>query len=87
MVERDWHYGENCGGRGEVIKIPMENKLKVTLGVIAYNEEKYLPDLLDCILKQSYPAELLEIILVDGKSEDKTYEVMKNFEKKYSLHF
>ncbi len=83
-MERDWHYGEDCGGRGEVIKIPMENKLKVTLGVIAYNEEKYLPDLLDCILKQSYPAELLEIILVDGKSEDKTYEVMKNFEKKYS---
>ena len=63
------------------------HKLKVTLGVIAYNEEKYLPQLLECILKQTYPQKLMEIVLVDGHSEDNTYYLMKKFEDKYKNVF
>ena len=62
-------------------------KLKVTLGVIAYNEEKYLPQLMECILKQTYPQKLMEIVLVDGHSEDNTYYLMKKFEDKYKNVF
>ena len=42
----------------------------VTFGVIAYNEHRYLPDLLQDLLEQTYPKELIEVILVDGESTD-----------------
>lgn len=64
----------------------MQN-LKITLGVIAYNEEKYLPQLLECILKQSYPHQYMQIVLVDGRSEDSTYSLMTDFETKYKEKF
>ena len=38
----------------------------VTIGVIAYNEQQLLPALLDSFEKQTYPHELIDIILVDG---------------------
>ena len=51
----------------------------VTLGIIAYNEEKYLPQLLRNIVEQTYPINKIEIVLVDGKSEDDTLKIMKKF--------
>lgn len=38
-----------------------------------YNEEKYIAKCLDSILEQDYPKDDLEIILVDGMSNDKGY--------------
>ena len=51
-----------------------EKKRTVTLGIIAYNEEYYLPELLRDLLRQTYDKKLTEIILVDGKSSDNTYK-------------
>ena len=51
----------------------------VTVGVIAYNEQKYLPDLLSDLLKQTYPKHLIEVVLVDGKSADETRKIMEGF--------
>ncbi len=42
-----------------------------------YNEEKYLPKLLDCIKKQTYKD--YEIIVGDGDSKDKTKQIAKNY--------
>lgn len=53
--------------------------MTVSLCVVAYNEEKFLPDLLNDIVKQTYPHEWMEIILVDGNSEDRTREIMLQF--------
>ena len=55
----------------------------VTFGVIAYNEHRYLPDLLKDLLNQTYPKELVEVILVDGDSSDDTMQIMRNFQHKY----
>ena len=41
--------------------------LTVSLGVIAFNEEKYIGNLLQDIMNQDYPHKQMEIILVDGK--------------------
>jgi glycosyltransferase involved in cell wall biosynthesis len=49
----------------------------------ALNEEKYLPKLLGDLVQQTYPD--FEVIIVDGKSEDKTVEKVKTFAKKLNL--
>ena len=55
----------------------------VTVGVIAYNEHRYLPDLIVDLLNQTYPKNLTEIILVDGNSTDDTWSIMKSFQEEH----
>ncbi len=59
----------------------------VTFGVIAYNEQKHLPLLLDDLLAQTYPKESIEVILVDGKSSDLTEKIMADFKSQYESFF
>lgn len=44
-----------------------------------YNEEKYIAQFLDSLLKQDYPKENLEILLVDGMSKDHTREIVEKY--------
>lgn len=53
--------------------------MTVSLCVIAYNEEKFLPNLLIDLSNQTYPHELTEIVLVDGFSSDATKKIMEDF--------
>ncbi|MDO5695669.1 MAG: glycosyltransferase family 2 protein [Eubacteriales bacterium] len=53
--------------------------MKVSLMVIALNEEKTLPSLLADIRAQTYPHDKMEIILVDSMSNDGTKPLMKRF--------
>lgn len=53
--------------------------MTVSLCVIAYNEEKFLPNLLNDIKAQSYPHHLTEVVLVDSCSTDSTKEIMQRF--------
>ena len=53
--------------------------MTVSLCVVAYNEEVFLPNLLKDLSNQTYPHELIEIVLVDGRSFDKTREIMEKF--------
>lgn len=56
--------------------------MTISICVVAYNEEKALPDLLECIKKQDYPHELIEVVLIDSMSEDSTKEIMLEFKNK-----
>lgn len=47
------------------------------------NEEKFISKCLESIIEQDYPKENLEILVVDGDSEDKTREIIKDFSFKY----
>jgi glycosyltransferase involved in cell wall biosynthesis len=47
----------------------------------ALNEEVYLPKLLNCLLKQTFPN--FEVIIADGGSKDKTIPFVKEFQKKF----
>jgi len=51
----------------------------VSLGIIALNEEMYLPAVLDDILKQLYPLSQIDLILIDSMSNDSTKFVMESF--------
>ena len=48
-----------------------------------YNEEKYIAQFLDSLLTQDYPKDDLEILLVDGMSEDRTREIVAEYIAKY----
>lgn len=65
----------------------MKSCKTVTFGVIAYNEQKYLPSLLDDLLAQTYPKENIEVVLVDGKSSDTTKVIMSDFKAQYESAF
>jgi len=52
---------------------------KVSVVVAARNEEKHLPALLESLVLQDYPAELLEVIIVNDNSTDRTPIVVSGF--------
>lgn len=49
----------------------------ISIIIPTYNEEKYLPKLLDCIKKQAYKD--YEIIVADANSRDKTRQIAKKY--------
>ncbi len=59
----------------------------VTFGIIAYNEQQYLPDLLNDLLSQTYPKDRIEVILVDGDSSDDTWNLMQAFKDRCESSF
>jgi glycosyltransferase involved in cell wall biosynthesis len=46
------------------------------------NEEQYIAKCLETILKQDYPKDKMEILVVDGQSTDKTREIVENYKLK-----
>jgi glycosyltransferase involved in cell wall biosynthesis len=55
----------------------------VTIILPVRNEEAYIADTIKSLLDQDYPSSLLEIIIADGMSTDKTKENIQPFLKKY----
>lgn len=51
----------------------------VSVGVVAYNEEATLNNVLDDIRAQDFPHERIEVLLVDSASTDSTRKVMQRF--------
>lgn len=54
----------------------------VSLCVVAYNEEEYLPNLFNDFYSQTYDHSLIELVLVDSMSTDKTREIMQEFKNR-----
>lgn len=57
-------------------------KQKVTIVIPTRNEEKFIADTLISVLKQNYPSDLMEILVADGVSDDKTAYIVQDYEKK-----
>lgn len=51
----------------------------ISFAVVAYNEEKTLPKLLNDLKNQDYPHEKIEVLLIDSMSTDKTLSIMEKF--------
>ena len=49
------------------------------------NEEKFIGKCLDSVLAQNYSKDKLEILIIDGMSEDGTKEIISEYIKKYPL--
>lgn len=59
----------------------MNRNHKISIVIIAYNEQKYLPKLLDSLARQSLKN--FEIIVVDSKSKDKTWKICYTSGKRF----
>ncbi len=53
--------------------------MRISVCIIAYNEEESLPGLLTDVVTQTYPHNLIEVVLVDAMSTDRTYAIMQEF--------
>ena len=51
----------------------------VSVIVPAYNAEKDIANLVESLLNLDYPTELLEIIIIDNNSNDRTKEIVKQY--------
>lgn len=60
----------------------MKEHPKVSIIVACRNEEKFISKCIHSILKQKYPKNKMEILIVDGKSQDKTRKIVRNISQK-----
>ena len=51
----------------------------VSFAIVAYNEEKSLPQLLCDLVSQDYPHNKIEVLLIDSMSKDNTRKIMEDF--------
>ena len=69
----------------------MQPKAKVTIGFCVKNCEATVKETIDSIICQDYPHDLMEVIVVDGYSKDRTIkivkEVMRNSDIKTRIFF
>ncbi len=62
----------------------MPDNIQTSIIIPVYNEEKYLPALLDSLLRNDYPTDKLEILIFDGNSSDKTLEILHEYTSRFS---
>lgn len=60
-----------------------EYKPTISIVIPTYNEEVLIGKKLDNIFKLDYPVELMEVVIIDS-STDRTPEIIKEYQKKYS---
>lgn len=56
----------------------------VAIVIPTLNEERFISRCLDSVIAQTYPLEMMDIMVVDGGSNDKTCEIVAEYHKKYS---
>ncbi|MDM9383330.1 glycosyltransferase [Chlorogloeopsis sp. ULAP01] len=56
---------------------------KVSLVIPIYNGEADLPELINCLLAQTYPNQRLEYLLVDNNSSDRTPVILQEIAEKF----
>lgn len=60
-------------------------KPKVTIGMCVKDSEATINEAIESILNQDFPCELMELVVVDGNSKDKTLNILENCLKKASI--
>ena len=60
-----------------------ENFPFVSVIIPCRNEEKFIGRCLDSIIAQDYPKDKIEVLVIDGRSTDRTREVVKGYIQKY----
>lgn len=60
----------------KIIQQPFVPQVSVVVPV--YNAETDLPELIDCLKAQTYPADKVEYIIVDNNSSDRTANILQN---------
>jgi glycosyltransferase involved in cell wall biosynthesis len=61
------------------------NASSVTIGVVVRNNASTIRDAIESIIKQDFPVENTELIIVDGNSEDETLSIAKEILRNYHV--
>lgn len=61
----------------------MPDEIIVSVVMPVFNEEQYIEQCVDSLLKQDYPIDKMEWIFVDGCSTDRTVEILSGYREKY----
>jgi glycosyltransferase involved in cell wall biosynthesis len=61
----------------------MQNLPFVNVVIPCRNEKNFITKCLDCIVGQDYPKDKLEILVIDGMSNDGTREIIKKYMEQY----
>jgi cellulose synthase/poly-beta-1,6-N-acetylglucosamine synthase-like glycosyltransferase len=56
---------------------------RISIIIPTFNEEEYIEKKLDNLLEQGYPLDLIEVLIVDDGSKDKTLDIVKEWMKKH----
>ena len=64
-------------------KKTIDNLSTVTVIIPMRNEEKYIVRCLQSIVDQDYPRDLMEVLVVDGMSEDSSREIVAGLARRY----
>ena len=72
---KNWNDLKYLPGRNNLDNIPF-----ISVVVAARNEEENISHCIQSLLRQDYPADKFEILIVDDFSTDKTAELIKKFE-------
>ena len=54
----------------------------VSVGIVAYNESSVIEDIFNDLVRQTFPHEKIEVLLIDSASEDDTRAKMEFFAEK-----
>ncbi len=57
----------------------------VSLIVRTRNEEEYIGGFLDSLVKQTYPKDKFEVLVIDGMSEDRTLDIVEGYKDRLDL--
>ncbi len=70
--------------RKKLFEYPPGKPEPVSIIVPCYNEGKTIGGTIESLLNLDYPKEMIEVIVVDDKSTDRSVAIAKRYEKKYS---
>ena len=56
---------------------------RISIIIPTFNEEEYVKKKLDNLLEQGYPLDLIEVLIVDDGSKDKTLDIVKEWMKNH----
>lgn len=59
------------------------NVRKVSVICPVFNEERFIEACIMSIIEQDYPQDMMEVLFVDGRSTDKTREIIERYMKQY----
>ncbi|HEY6626071.1 MAG TPA: glycosyltransferase family 2 protein [Ignavibacteriaceae bacterium] len=64
--------------------VSSKNNYSFSIVIPTYNEQDNITNCLDSIFKQNYDKSLVDVVIVDGQSSDKTISKIKEYQQKFS---
>lgn len=58
-------------------------KYNVAIIIPTLNEERFIARCIDSVISQTYPFNKIDVMVVDGGSRDKTYEIVSEYQERY----